>query len=76
MCATLFQKNGILSLTHCANAANLITHDYHLIKGSTLDKLASTEKLSMFILKIQNKSSANTYLENVFNDNEIDWTAI
>ena len=48
----------------------------HLIKGSTLDKLASTEKCSMFILKIQNKSSANTYLENVFNDNDIDWTAI
>ena len=51
-----------------------MTYDYHLIKSSrfiTLNELASTDKYSMFILKVQNKSSANTYLENAFNDNDI-----
>ena len=36
-------------------AANLITYDHHLIKGSrviTLDKLTSTEIYSILILKV------------------------
>ena len=38
-------------------AANPITYDHHLIKGSrviTLDKLTSTEIYSLLILKVQN----------------------
>ena len=55
------------------NAANLITHDHHLIKGSrviTLDKLASTEIYSILIFKVQNKPPSNIYFENLFNDND------
>ena len=60
-------------------AANLITHDHHLIKGSrviTLDKLTSTEIYSILTLKVQNKPSSNIYFENLFNYHDIDWTAI
>ena len=59
-------------------AANLITDDHHLIKGSrviTLDKLTSTEIYSILTLKVQNKPS-NIYFENLFNYHDIDWTAI
>ena len=55
-------------------AANLITHDHHLIKSSrviTLNKLTSTEIHSILTLKIQNKPSSNICFENLF-----DWTAI
>ena len=44
------------------NAANRITHDYHLIEVSkviTLDILTSTEICSILILKVQNKPSSN-----------------
>ena len=61
------------------NATNLIIHDHHLIKGSrvlTLDKLTSSEIYSILILKVQNKPSSNIYFENLFNDYNIDWTAI
>ena len=75
----LFQKNGNLSLKKNNEvAANLITHDHHLIKGSrliTLDKITSTEICSILTLKIQNKPS-NIYFENSFNYYDIDWTAI
>ena len=60
-------------------AANLITHDHHLIKGSrviTLDKLTSTEIYSILILKVQSKPSSNIYFENLFNYDDIDRTAI
>ena len=60
-------------------AANLIAHDHHLIKGSrviTLDKLTSTEIYSILILKVQNKPSSNICFENLFNHDDIDWTAI
>ena len=30
----------------------------------------------ILILKVQNKTSSNIYLENFFNGNEIDWAAI
>ena len=77
---TLFQKNGNLSLKKNNEvAANLITHDHHLIKGSrvmTLDKLTSTKIYSVLTLKVQNKPSSNIYLENLFNYHDIDWTAI
>ena len=60
-------------------AANLTTHDHHLIKGSrviTLDKLTSTEIYSILTVKVQNKPSSNIYFENLFNYHDIDWTAI
>ena len=56
-----------------------MTYDHHLIKGSkviTLDKLKSTEIYSILILKVQNNPSSNIYFENVFNHDDIDWTAI
>ena len=49
------------------NTSNLITHDHHLIKGSsviTLDWLKSTETYSITILKVQNKPSSDIYFEN------------
>ena len=61
------------------NATNLIIHEHHLIKGSrfiTLDKLASSKVYSILILKVQNKPPSNIYFENLFNDYNIDWTAI
>ena len=61
------------------NATNLIIHDHHLIKGSrfiTLDKLTSTEIYSILISKVQNKPSSDIYFKNLFNDYNIDWTAI
>ena len=60
-------------------AANLITHDHHLIKGSrviTLDKLTSTEIYSILTLKVKNKPSSNIYFKNLFNYHDIDWTAV
>ena len=56
-----------------------MTYDHHLIKGSnviTLDKLKSTEIYSILTLKVQNNPSSNIYFENVFNHDDIDWTAI
>ena len=61
------------------HATNLIIHDHHLIKGSsviTLDKLTSTVIYTTLISKIRNKPSSNTYFENLFNGCNIDWTAI
>ena len=60
-------------------AANLITDDDHLIKGSrviTLDKLTSTEIYSILTLKVQNKPSSNIYFENLFKYHDFDWTVI
>ena len=54
-------------------AATLITQDSRVI---TLDKLTSTEICFILILKVQNKPSSNIYFENLFNYNDIDWTAI
>ena len=61
------------------NAINLIIHDHRLIKGSrviTLDKLTPIEIYSILISKVQNKPSSNIYSGNLFNDYNIDWTAI
>ena len=61
------------------NASNLIIHDHHLINGSRviiLDKLSSTKIHYILISKVQNKHSSNIYFENLFNDYNIDWTAI
>ena len=51
-------------------AANLITNDHNLIKGS------NTEIYSILILKVQNKPSTNIYFENLFNHDDIDGPAI
>ena len=61
------------------NTANLIIQDHHLVKGSTvitLDKLTSTEIYSILISRAQNKPSSNIYSENLYNDYNIEWTAI
>ena len=61
------------------NAATLIIHDHHLVKGSrviTLDTLSSTEIYSILISKAQNKLTSNIYFENLYNDFNIEWTAI
>ena len=82
MCATnrLYSKNWeFIIKKNYHNAANFITHDYHLVKGpraKTLDKLTLTEIYSIFILKVQNKPFSNIFLENLFNDNGTDWAAI
>ena len=55
-------------------AANFISHNHHLIKGSrviTLDKLTSTKIYSVWILKVQNKPSSKIYFENLFNYDEL-----
>ena len=46
---------NISSTETMKNAANLITPDHHVIKGSgvTFDKLTSTEIYSILVLKIQ-----------------------
>ena len=59
-------------------AANLITYDHHLIKGSrvtTLDQLTSTEIYSILISKVQNKSFSNICFV-MFNYDDLDWTAV
>ena len=59
--------------------ANLIIHDHHVIKGSlvlALNKLRSTEIYSILISNVQNNSSSKFYLENFFDDNDIDWATI
>ena len=56
------------------NAANLITHDHHFIKGSRVilvDKLTSTKIYSMLILKVQNKPSSSICFETFFNDSAV-----
>ena len=61
------------------NATNLIIHDHHLVKGSrviTSHKLTSTEIYSILILRAQNKLFSNIYFENLYNDYNIDSTAI
>ena len=69
----------LISKGNYENDTNLIIHDHHLIKGSrfiTLDKLTPTKIWSILISKVQNKPSSNIYFENLFNDYNIDWTAI
>ena len=58
------------------NAINLIVHDHHLVKGARVIKLTSTEIYSILISRTQNKPSSNNYFENLYNDYNIDWTAI
>ena len=61
------------------DATNLIIHDNNLVKDSrviTLDKLTLSEIYSILISKAQNKPSCNIYFKNLFNDYNIDWTAI
>ena len=61
------------------SATNLIIHDHQLIKGSrvlTLVKVTPTEIYSILISRVQDKPSSNIYFENLFNDYNIDWTAI
>ena len=61
------------------NATDLIIHDQHLVqssRGIILDKLTSTEIYSTLISKAQNKPSSNVYFKNLYNDYNIDWTAI
>ena len=60
-----------MKIYHNENAANLITPDHHLTKGSrviTLDKLTSTEIYFILVLRVQNKPCSNIYFENLFND--------
>ena len=60
-------------------ATNLIIHEHHLAKVSkvtTLDELTSTEIYSILISKAQNKLNSNIYFENMYNDYNIDSTAI
>ena len=68
-------KNRNLSLKNNKIAADLITYEHNLIKGSrviTLHKLISTEIYSILILKVQNKPSTNIYFKNSFNHDDID----
>ena len=56
-----------------------IIHDHPLRKISraiTLDKLKSTGIYSILTSKTQNRLLSNIYFENMFNDYNIDWTAI
>ena len=57
------------------NATNLIIRHYHL-RVMTLDKLTSIKTYSILISKDQNKPSSHIYFKNLFNDYNIDWTAI
>ena len=73
------QRWKIIIKGNYENATNLIIHDHHLVKGSrvtALDKLTSTEIYSILISRAQNKPSSNIYFENLYNDYNIDWTAI
>ena len=50
-----------------------------MLQGSrviTLDKLTSIEIYSILISRAQNKPPSNIYFENLYNDYNIDWTAI
>ena len=73
------QRWKIIIKGNYENATNLIIHDHHLVKGSrviTIDKLTLTEIYSILISRAQNKPSSNIYFENLYNDYDIDWTAI
>ena len=73
------QRWKIIIKENYENAINLIIHDHHLVKGSrviTLDKLTSTEIYSILISRAQKKRSSNIYLENLYNEYNIDCTAI
>ena len=61
------------------NDTNLISLDHHLIKYLrvvTLDDLTSTGIYFILISKAQNKTSSNIYVENLYNDYDINYTAI
>ena len=47
-----------------------------MLKSYNFDKLTSTEIYSILISRAQNKPSSNIYFENLYNDYNIDWTAI
>ena len=73
------QRWKIIIKENYGNAITLIIHDHPLDKGSrliTLDRLISTELYSILIPKAANNPSSNIYLENLYNDCNIDWTAI
>ena len=73
------RKIEIYHLKNNEVAANLITYEHYIIKGSrviTLDKLTSTVIYSILITKVQNKPWSNIYFEHLFNHDDINWTAI
>ena len=76
---SILQRWKIIIKENYENAINLIIHDHHLVKGSrviTLDKLTSIEIYSILISRAQDKPSSNIYFENLYNDYNINWTAI
>ena len=73
------QRWKIIIKENYENAINLIIDDHHLVKGSrviTLVKLTSTEIYSILISRVQNKPSSNIYFKNLYDDYNIDGTAI
>ena len=70
------EKWKFVIIKNYENAANLICHDHHSMRGSrvvTLDKLTLTE---IYFILVQNKPSSNIYFEILFNNNDIGWAAI
>ena len=70
------EKWKFIIIKNYENAANLICHDHHSMRGSrvvTLDKLTLTE---IYFILVQNKPSSNISFEILFNNNDIGWAAI
>ena len=70
------EKWKFIIIKNYENAANLICHDHHSMRGSrvvTLDKLTLTK---IYFILVQNKPSSNIYFEILFNNNDIGWAAI
>ena len=76
---SLPQRWKIIITENYTDAINLIIFYYHLVKGSrdiTLNKLISTEIYSILTPKSQNNPSSNIYFKNLYNEHNINWTAI
>ena len=73
------ERRKFITKENYENATDLIICDHPLIKGSrviTLDKLTSIEIYSILISKVQNKLYSSVYFEHLYNEYNIDWTAI
>ena len=74
----LFSDSGSIknSMNLRENTTYIKVHILNGYNSQSLDKLTSTEIYFILISKVQNKPSCNIYVKNLFDDYNIDWTAI
>ena len=71
-----FSKRSINYVSQLFSENGYIKKWHEFKREYSLEKLTSTELYSILISQVQNKPSTNIYFKNLFNDYNIDSTAI